>query len=630
MPQPKKFRESLPTALQILRYFWPEIRKHRALITGSLMALFVEIGLRLLEPWPLKFVFDRVIGVRHSAKPSFFSSINALDPMTLLTIAAVIAVAITGLRALAGFWNTIGFAKIGNRVLAQVRTRLYRHLQYLSLSFHTKAKTGDLVVRVVSDVGMLQDVVVTAVLPMLAKTLVFCGMVALMFWLNWRLTLIALLVLPFFWLRTVTLSPQIQEVARKQRKREGAMAAMAAETMSAIKTVQALSLAGIFDVAFSKQSTRSWKQDVKARRLAASLERSIDVLTAVAGSLVLWYGTRLVLRDKLSPGDLLVFLAYLKNTFRPIQDFAKFTARLGKATAAGERVLDLLLRVPDVRDLPGAVPAPSFRGEVRFEDVSFAYELHQSLLQGINLEVKPGQKVDLVGPSGSGKSTLVSLILRLYDPQDGRVIIDGHDIREFTLESLRGQTSVVLQDNLLFATSVRENIGCGAPSVTIDEIRVAARIANADEFISALPQGYDTVLGERGVTLSHGQRQRLAIARAIIRKAPILILDEPTTGLDTENEHEVLAALEKLYGDRTTFLITHNLQHATSADLILYLERGRLLERGTHEALMRANGRYATLYSIQTAPKGGVLQFEASSTGLRNHGGISRPGAINE
>src|SRR5216683_1579114 len=245
MPKPKQIRESLPTVLQILRYFWPEIRKHRALITGSLMALFAEIGLRLLEPWPLKFVFDRVIGVRHATKPTFFPSIDALDPMTLLTITAVIAVAITGLRALAGFWNTIGFAKIGNRVLAQVRTRLYRHLQYLSLSFHTKAKTGDLVVRVVSDVGMLQDVVVTAVLPMVAKSLVFCGMVALMFWLNWRLTLLALLVLPFFWLRTVTLSPQIQEVARKQRKREGAMAAMAAETMSAIKTVQALSLGGV-------------------------------------------------------------------------------------------------------------------------------------------------------------------------------------------------------------------------------------------------------------------------------------------------------------------------------------------------------------------------------------------------
>src|SRR5437899_9830188 len=328
MPKPKQFRESLPTVLHILRYFWPEIRKHRALITGSLMALFAEIGLRLLEPWPLKFVFDRVIGVRHATKPTFFSSINALDPMTLLTIAAVLAVAITGLRALAGFWNTIGFAKIGNRVLAQVRSRLYRHVQYLSLSFHTKARTGDLVVRVVSDVGLLQDVVVTALLPMLAKALILVGMVALMFWLNWQLALVALAVFPLFWLRTVSMGKKINEVARLQRKREGAMAATASETINAIKTIQALSLEAAFEQQFTRQNEKNLKQDVKAKRLAASLERSVDLLTAIAGALVLFYGTRLVLRRELTAGALLVFLAYLTNAFRPIQEFAKYRARL--------------------------------------------------------------------------------------------------------------------------------------------------------------------------------------------------------------------------------------------------------------------------------------------------------------
>jgi ATP-binding cassette, subfamily B, bacterial len=600
MPQPLALKKSVPGLWRAVRHFWPETRKHRWLMAGSWAALLLEVAFRLLEPWPLKVVFDRVISKQHGAHGYKVTFFDIFDPMTLLGIMAVLVIALTALRAMAGYWTTVGFAKIGNRVLAKVRTQLYRHIQYLSLSFHTKARTGDLVVRVISDVGLLQDVVVTALLPMLAKALILVGMVGLMFWLNWRLALVALAVFPLFWLRTVSMGRKINEVARLQRKREGAMAATASETINAIKTVQALSLESAFERQFTRQNEKNLKQDVRARRLAAGLERSVDLLTAVAGALVLFYGTRLVLNKQLSAGALLVFLAYLKNAFRPIQEFAKYTARMGKAAAAAERVLDLLQHVPEIRDLPGAVRAPAFTGIVRFENVSFAYEPNKPTLHGIDFEARPGKCIAIVGPSGSGKSTLVSLLLRLYEPQQGRVLVDGRDIREFTLESLRSQISAVLQDNLLFAATVRENIAHGAPEATPEAIIAAAKLANAHEFITALPQGYDTVLGERGVTLSQGQRQRLAIARAAIRKAPFLILDEPMTGLDKHNEQAVVESLERLDYGSTTFLITHDLPHAARADEILFLEGGRVLERGTHRQLLAAKGRYAAMYRLQT------------------------------
>jgi ATP-binding cassette subfamily B protein len=377
------------------------------------------------------------------------------------------------------------------------------------------------------------------------------------------------------------------------------MAATAAESISAIKVVQALSLEEKFMESFATESEHSLKQDVKGKRLAASLGRSVDVLVALATALVLWYGATLVVRGEFTAGGLVVFLFYLKYAYRPIQDFAKYTTRMAKASAAGERVIDLLDRVPEVRDLPDAVRAPAFKGRVQFDRVCFDYGHGQDALHEISLDLLPGQHLALVGPSGAGKSTLVSLILRLYDPTSGRVLIDGEDIRRFKLDSLRAQISVVLQDNLLFAGTIRQNIAFAAPHSTDDEVIVAASLARAHEFISALPLGYETVVGERGVTLSHGQRQRIAIARAAMRKTPIVILDEPTSGLDKANESAVVAGLNDLCRECTTFFITHDLEQASQADRILYIDAGRLVENGSHAELLRARGPYATAYALQ-------------------------------
>lgn len=597
--RPQTLSESLPGLARVVRQFWPFVRAQRILIAFSALALVAEIGLRLLEPWPLKFVFDQVLSAGQRGHGGNWPFLETLSPLTVLTLAALAVILINGLRALADYTNTVGFSLASTRVLTQVRNELYRHLQGLSLSFHTRARGGDLIVRVIGDVNMLKDVTVTAVLPLLTNLLILVGMFTCMVWLQWQLALLAMTSFPLFWLAVAYFGRRIREAARKQRHREGDMAASAAEAITAIKTVQALSLEGRFAQDFFDRSFGSQQEDTKGSRLSASLGRIVNFLVAVGTALVLWYGAWLVLSDELTPGELLVFLFYLKRAFHPVQDFAKYAGRLARGAAAGERVLNILDRTPEVHDLPGAVTAPSFRGAVRLEGVCFAYEPDRWVLEQIHLDVPAGVHVALVGPSGIGKSTLVSLILRFYDPLQGRVLIDGRDIREYTLTSLRAQISVVLQENLLFASSVRDNIACARPGATAFEVEAAARLAKAHEFILDLPQGYDTLLGERGLTLSQGQRQRIALARAAIRQAPILILDEPATGLDEENESAVVKALEDLSRGKTTFVITHDLKLAARADLILYLDGRRIRERGSHAQLMRAGRRYAALYQLQ-------------------------------
>ena len=578
--RPSSLRGSIRKLAPFVREFAPYLRRERSLLAGGTLALFAEVGMRLLQPWPLKFVLDGLSGPIGVGAEGGADSIPGpvADPGTLILLCAAAVVGIALVRAVTAYASTVVFALAGNRVLTRVRHALFLHLQGLQGRFHDRARSGDLVVRVIGDVGILKDVMVTALLPLVANVMILVAMLAVMAWMDPRMTLLAVLLFPLLTLRMVRIGGKIRGVARKQRQREGELASTAAEAMGAMHTVQALGLEDRFSGAFADQGSRDMKEGVKAKRLQAGLERSVDVLIAGSTALVLGYGAHRLFQGQITPGELVVFLAYLNYAFKPMKSVAKYTARLSKAAAAAERVMELFTEESEVRERPGARPAPSFRGELRFEEVSFAYPDGEKVLDHLDLHLHPGERVALVGPSGTGKSTLASLLLRLRDPQSGRILFDGEDLREFTLGSVRRQVAVLLQEPVLFATSIRENIACGSGGSEVSEqdLLRAAELARADGFIRRLPGGYDAQVGERGVTLSRGERQRITIARLILRAAPFLILDEPTTGLDPENQLLVMEALEGLAQGRTTLVITHDLQLAHRMDRVIHLEGGQI------------------------------------------------------
>ncbi len=595
MARPERLSESLPMLRKLSTRFAPELRKQRFVISGSFLAIFAEVGFRLLEPWPLGLIIDMVLQVESKSGAVKSTPFSDIDPSTLLWLAPVMLVAVVAARGGMAYLSAVGFAIAGNRLVTAIRISLYARLQALSVAFHRSTKSGDLIVRVVGDVGMVREVIVTALLPLLGNFMILIGMVVVMGFMNWQLALVAFCTAPLFWLSNVRLGRRIRVVSKKQRKREGSLANQAAEMLGAVQVVQALSLEDKLAEGFVAQSEGSLKEGVQAKRLSARLERTVDIITGLSTALVLFVGARIVLSGNLSPGELVIFLSYLKSGFRPVRNFAKYTARLSKASAAAERVLEVLDREPEIVELPDARSAEPFAGEIRFENTDFLYDERTPVLRGVNFEVAAGEKIAVVGASGVGKSTLLAAIPRLHDPVAGRVLIDGQDIREFTLDSLRGQIVILLQESVLFAGTIRENIGLGRPDADEEEIERAAILANAHDFILDLPDGYDTLVGERGDSLSAGQRQRIAIARAALRSAPIAILDEPLTGLDEEGARVVNSALDRLTRDKTCFLITHDLKQATRSDRILVLAENGVAEIGSHEDLIQRNGLYADL-----------------------------------
>ena len=611
MPQDNKAASRHPIR-RVLRRFRPFMKGQGPLLAGSLTALLLSTLMRVAEPWPLAFVIDHVLGGKtgsHEAPATagwVAGLVADLGIMGVIVLAGVSVVVFAALRALAGFLSTVGFARIGNVVLSRVRNVLYNRLLRLSLAFHQRQRSGDLALRLVNDVGQLREVTVSALLPMLANVFILVGMFAVMFMLNWQLALLSLIPLPVMWFSAKRSSKLIHEASRRQRTREGSLAATASESMSAIRTVQSLVLEDSFSRLFHGNDGQAAHADMNTKRLAAGLERSIDLLVAVATALVLWQGALQVLAGALTAGDLLVFISYLKNSMRPVREYAKYAGRLSKALASAERISDILEEKPDIIDRKGAKTAPAFDGAVHFRDLHFSYDAEsRPIFSGLDLALAPREHVAVVGPSGIGKSTLTVLLLRLYDPQQGSVEIDGTDIRHWKTASVRRQIGLLPQDALLFAASVRDNLTCAAGrEVSDEEIIAAAKMANAHDFIMALPEGYDTVIGERGATLSGGQRQRLAIARLALRHCPVMVLDEPTTGLDRASEAVVRHAIERLIDGRTALMITHDLDLAAGADRIVYVDQGGIAESGTHDELLANNGPYAALWQLHRKATG--------------------------
>ena len=568
-----------PSMRRSLKLVAPDVAPHRALILFGVLALLLEVAFRVLEPWPLKIVVDAVTafrGAKVSHQPASVELLIGCGAALLL---------IVGLRALSNYLATICFALVGSRAATSLRARVFRHVQGLSQQFHARNRSADTVQRIVGDVARMQEVAITAGMPLMANVATLLVMVVVMFVLDPLLASVVLVAVVAFAVTSGPTSRKITAASRQTRKGEGQLANTAQESLASIRVVQAYGLENMVEENFTSANRTSLREGVRSRRYAARLERTTDVIVGLATAIVLVGGGLRVMQGAMSPGDLVLFITYLRTTMKPLRDMAKYTGRIARASASGERVADLMEITPDVVTPDMPVRPDVVTGAVRFDRVVTEYD-GVEVLRGLDLDIRPGERVAIIGPSGAGKSTLVSLLVRAIDPVSGCVRLDGDRLTDLDLTQLRASVSLLHQEAVLFTDTIRENIRMGRGDATDAEVEDAARAANAHDFIMEQPDGYDTVVGERGGTLSGGQRQRIAIARALLRRSPVVVLDEATTGLDPEAASLVLDAIDRLAAGRTTLAVTHDAEVALRATRVVWIEDGRIRLDATPEELI--------------------------------------------
>lgn len=596
-------RVSFRTLVRLYKVFGRHYKKHWKLFAKVYTGLLLTILMALLIPWPLKLVLDYVI-LKTPLPPqaAFVTQWLGTDPLVLLAALALSFLLLRIFESLANTVHKVGLLSAGEKIATDIRERVFIHLQRLSLSFQESARSGDLIYRLTSDIDDAKIILVQLPDNFIYRVVMIVSHMALMLALEWRLALLAFAVIPILYFINRRMGSDVKEATAKKRNKETEVSSIIAENVTAMALVQAYGREDLQQARFASENRESLHSEIEARRLAKLFKRISDNLAAIGTCAVVGYGGLLALDGLLLPGTLVLFVAYLRNLYRPIDKFAEMMLDVAKAQVAGERLLDLVECDMVMQDAPNAVPAPPFKGRVEFREVSFSYHPGAEVIRNLSFTAAPGETIALVGHSGAGKSTLISMLLRFYDPQKGQILIDGHDLREITLKSLRDQVTILMQDAKLFNKTVRENIGFGKVDATEEEIINAAKLAHAHDFIVQMPEGYDTVIEEGGENLSGGQRQRLNIARAIIRNTPILILDEPATALDAKAEAQIHEALDELTNRRTTFIIAHKFSTIANADKILVLEAGKLAAFGTHEELLRTNREYRELYELQQRP----------------------------
>ena len=570
------------------------LKPYRLPFIWALAQVVLISAFELLKPWPLKIIIDHVLSKK--PVPWEFAQTWSAEGLLFFACSSLILIYLFsgGLRVLNDYKTIL----IGQRMVNDLRRDLYSHIQRLSLSFHNRQKIGDLMYRVTADTLGIQTLTMNGIFAVLSASLLLLGMFVVMLTLDWHLTLLAMVVCPALFLAIALLDKKMTSAATHARQKESLVYSVVQRTLSGIRVIQAFTKEEDEKRRFLEASTESLQADLRLYNLQNFYYALVNVTIAAGTAAVLWLGAKHVLSGYLSIGEMVVFTSYLASLYTPLVNIFQTYGLVQKAKAGVDRTFEILDTEQSLPQGHKVFSQPA-KGEISFENVSFAYDKSQPILKKIDLHVAPGQKIAIVGPTGAGKSTLMSLLPRFYDPQTGCVKIDGINIAEFQLKSLRRQIAMVLQPPVIFPVSIRDNIAYGRSEASMDEVIAAARVAHMHDCILQFPQGYDTVVGEQGSTLSEGQKLRLTIARGILLNAPILILDEPTSSVDSETEAVIMEGLERLMTGRTTFIIAHRLSTVRQADVILVIRDGQIVEQGSFTELLRRRGPFASLYRTQ-------------------------------